>query len=163
MAADNVTIRAYRDEDWAAVCAVHDRARPAELEGSCDTRAFVPLADEREDAASFHRSRKFVACGGKQVVGFVGVDGAYVSWLYVDPGCQGRGIGGRLLRFAVGLIGAGAWTIALEGNARARRLYEREGFEIARAFDTANAGYPCRAVELRLRPDTGDDDLRAHA
>jgi hypothetical protein len=81
---DSVIIRAYCDDDWPAVCAVHDRARPDELRGSCDPRAFVPLADEQEDAADFQRSRKFVACIGDQIVGFVGVDGTYLSWLYAD-------------------------------------------------------------------------------
>src|SRR5437879_1704730 len=81
--ADRLTIREYRDADWSAVCTVHDRARPDELRGSCDPRAFVPLAEEQDDAASFQRSRKFVACVGAQLVGFVGVDGTYLSWLYV--------------------------------------------------------------------------------
>ena len=53
--ADRIMIRAYCETDWAAVCAVHDRARPDELRGSCDPRAFVPLAAEQDDAASFQR------------------------------------------------------------------------------------------------------------
>jgi len=94
--ADGITMREYRDANWVAVCAVHDRARPDELRGSCDPRAFVPLAEEHDDAASFQRSHKFVACVGAQVVGFVGVDGTYLSWLYVDPAYYGRGIGRQL-------------------------------------------------------------------
>lgn len=77
-----LTIRAYRDEDFAAVCAVHDRSRPDELRGSCDPRAFVPLAEEQEDMESFRRSDKYVACQGDQIVGFMGVDAEYISWLY---------------------------------------------------------------------------------
>lgn len=147
---NSVIIRAYRDEDWPAVCAVHDRARPDELHGSCDPRAFVRLADEQEDAADFERSRKFVACSGDQVVGFVGVDGTYLSWLYVDPACYGRGIGRQLLRWGVSLIGPQAWTVVLTGNARARRLYESEGFQVVRTFEGHNAGYPCTSMKLAL-------------
>src|SRR5215510_12728994 len=95
--ADCITMREYRDADWAAVCVVHDRARPDELRGSCDPRAFVPLATDQDDTASFQRSRKFVACVGEQVVGFVGIDGTYLSWLYVDPAYYRQGIGRRLL------------------------------------------------------------------
>jgi ribosomal protein S18 acetylase RimI-like enzyme len=147
---DSVIIRAYCDDDWPAVCAVHDRARPDELRGSCDPRAFVPLADDQEDAADFQRSRKFVACRGDQVVGFVGVDGTYLSWLYVDPAHYGRGIGRQLLRWGVSLIGPQAWTVVLAGNARARRLYESEGFRVVRTSEGHNAGYPCTSMRLAL-------------
>lgn len=144
-------IRSYDVSDWPAVCAVHDRARPDELLGSCDSRAFVPLALEQEDAADFHRSRKFVACWETRVVGFVGIDGTYVSWLYVDPDFYRRGIGRGLLRLAVGLIGSQAWTVSLAGNMRARRLYESEGFEVVETFQGFNAGYPCASLRLALK------------
>jgi ribosomal protein S18 acetylase RimI-like enzyme len=135
------------------VCAVHDRARPDELRGSCDPRAFVPLAQEQEDLENFQRSDKYVACQGDQIVGFVGVDGEYISWLYVDPDVYGRGIGRRLLRLGMELAGPGAWTIALVGNTQALRLYEREGFRISKTFEGENAGYPCTCARLALRPE----------
>ncbi|MCI0745264.1 MAG: GNAT family N-acetyltransferase [Verrucomicrobia subdivision 3 bacterium] len=147
-----LVIRPYNTEDWPAVCAVHDQARKDELRGSCDPRAFVSLAADQVDAANFERSRKFVACLETQVVGFVGVDGTYVSWLYVDPAYYGRGIGRQLLRLAVRLIGPEAWTVALAGNMRARRLYESEGFQVVRVFEGSNAGYPCQCVQLALSP-----------
>jgi ribosomal protein S18 acetylase RimI-like enzyme len=149
---DGLTMRAYRDDDWRAVCGVHDRARPDELLGSCDARAFVPLADEQDDAESFQRSQKFVACLEEQIVGFVGIDGTYLSWLYVDPTYSGRGIGRRLLRLAVQHIGPQAWTVVLAGNMRARRLYDSEGFQIVHTYASANAGYPCLCVRLALSP-----------
>ena len=34
--AEHVTIRPYREEDWPAVCALHDRARRDELQGLPD-------------------------------------------------------------------------------------------------------------------------------
>jgi len=148
--ADRITMREYRATDWAAVCAVHDRARPDELRGSCEPRAFVPLAEEQDDAASFQRSRKFVACVGAHIVGFVGVDGTYLSWLYVDPAHYGRGIGRQLLRLGIRLIGPQAWTVVLAGNTRARWLYKSEGFQVVRTFEGTNAGYPCTCVELAL-------------
>jgi ribosomal protein S18 acetylase RimI-like enzyme len=147
-----LTIRAYRDEDFAAVCAVHDRARPDELRGSCDPRAFVPLAEEQQDMEDFQRSAKYVACQGDQIVGFMGVDGEYISWLYVDPDFYGRGIGRRLLRLGMELAGPGAWTIALVGNTRALGLYESQGFVIGSTFAGDNAGYPCTCARLTLSP-----------
>ena len=131
---------------------MHDRARPDELRGSCDPRAFMPLAEEQEDAEDFYRSHKFVACLGNQVVGFVGIDGTYLSWLYVDPAHYGQGIGRRLLRLGVQRIGPDAWTVVLTGNLRARRLYESEGFHVVSTFEGTNAGYPCTSMRLALFP-----------
>jgi GNAT superfamily N-acetyltransferase len=121
-----ITIREYVEDDWDAICRIHDRARPDELRGSCDARAFVPLAQD-PGADDIHYSRKLVACEGERVVGFVSVDGPYLSWLYVDPEHYGRGIGRRLLRLSIGLAAPGAYTIALAGNARALGLNESEG------------------------------------
>lgn len=146
-----ISIREYTDDDWEAVCRVHDRARPDELSGSCDPRAFVPLAEDQE-AADVHTSQKFVACDGERIVGFVGVEGAYLSYLYVDPGYYGRGIGRRLLRLGLELTGPDAYTIALDGNARALALYESEGFVVAETFEAENAGYPCTGLRLELNP-----------
>ncbi len=154
---DSVTIRDYSPADWLAVCSVHDRARPDELSGSCDPRAFVPLADDQEDGPSFQRSQKFVATIGDETIGFVGIDGTYLSWLYVDPSYYRRGIGRALLRFAVGVIGPHAWTVVLAENIRARRLYESEGFVIVRTFQGLNAGYACTSLRLALLPSLSED------
>ncbi|HEU4326535.1 MAG TPA: GNAT family N-acetyltransferase [Roseiflexaceae bacterium] len=146
-----IAIRPYRDEDWDAICAVHDRSRPDELCGSCDPRAFVPLAEDQEYLEDVRRSHKLVACDGERVVAFVGVDGTYLSWLYVDPAYYGRGIGRRLLQLGKQQIGPEAWTISLANNQRALRLYASEGFAIVQTFQGDNAGYPCEGVKLAFK------------
>jgi ribosomal protein S18 acetylase RimI-like enzyme len=140
-------IRRYRDSDWEAICAIHDAARPHELRGSCDPRAFVPI-EQDEEVEDLKRSQKYIAQDGGTVVGFVGVDGKYLAWLYVHPDYFGRGIGRRLLQKGLDLIGDGAWTIVLDGNRPAIRLYESEGFREVRRFKSDNAGYPCTCLRL---------------
>jgi len=142
-----ISMRPYEDTDWDAICRVHDLARPYELQGSCDPRAFVPLADD-PTAQDVHTSRKWVACADGHVVGFVGVDGTYLSWLYVDPRYSGRGIGQRLLQLALDEIGPYAYTIALINNVAACALYASEGFVVAATFEGENAGYPCTCIRL---------------
>lgn len=162
---DSLTIRDYRSADWLPVCSIHDKARPDELSGSCDPRAFIPLADDQEDGPSFQRSQKFVAAIGDETVGFVGIDGTYLSWLYVDPTYYRRGIGRALLRFAVNVIGPHAWTVVLAENVRARRLYESEGFVIVRTSLGSNAGYACTSLRLALSPylsEGGSDQQPIH-
>jgi ribosomal protein S18 acetylase RimI-like enzyme len=60
------------------------------------------------------------------------IPGGEVYAIYVDPGCQGRGAGRRLLAAATrlladaGFAGAGLWV--LSGNHPARRFYESQGW-----------------------------------
>ena len=152
VAAAEIPIREYRPEDETVLFAIHDRSRPDELVGSCDPRGFIPLAQDFRSIEDFRMSRKWVAVDGERPVGFAGVRDNYVSWLYIEPEYYGRSIGRRLLRAAMAAAGPDAWTIALEGNARARKLYESEGFVPALTFDGENNGYPCRCVKLMLRP-----------
>lgn len=145
-----ITIRPYDENDWQAICAIHDAARPDELLGSCDPRAFVPIEEDAE-VEDLKRSHKFVAVDGERVVGFVGVDEKYLAWLYVSPEYYRQGIGRRLLQKGLELSGSGAWTIVLDGNHNAIRLYESEGFQEIRRFENDNAGYPCTCLRLERR------------
>ena len=145
-----ISYRDYEEKDWQAICAIHDRARPDELKGSCDPRAFIPIEQDPE-VEDLKRSRKFVACDGDSVIGFVAVDEKYVSFLYVDPACYGGGIGRTLLHIADDAIGDGAWTIVLDGNRRAIALYESEGYREVSRFVGENAGYPCTCLRMERR------------
>ena len=140
-------IRPYEKKDWNAICAIHDAARPDELHGSCDPRAFVPI-EKDEEVEDLKRSEKFVALENKRVVGFVGVDKKYLAWLYVDPLYYHRGIGRQLLVKSLEVISSSAWTIVLNGNKNAISLYKSEGFKETRRFESDNAGYPCICLRL---------------
>ena len=142
-----ITYRAYQNADWPAICRIHDRARPDELKGSCDPRAFIPIEQDPE-VEDLKRSQKFVACDANKVVGFSAVDEKYVSFLYVDPDYYSQGIGRKLLQMAVDAIGEKAWTIVLDGNQRAIGLYESEGFKEIERFKGDNAGYPCTCLRM---------------
>jgi len=145
-----ITYRKYKGTDWNDICQIHDRARPDELRGSCDPRAFVPIEQDKE-VEELKTSRKFVACDNEKVVGFVGVDDKYLAWLYIDPDHYGKGIGRELLKLGIREIGAGAWTIVLDGNQKAISLYESEGFQEVRRFASDNAGYPCTCIRLERK------------
>jgi ribosomal protein S18 acetylase RimI-like enzyme len=145
-----IIYRDYQDKDWAAICQIHDRARPDELKGSCDPRAFIPIEQDSE-VEVLKRSQKFVARDGDAVVGFSSIDGSYVSFLYINPDYYGQGIGRKLLQIAVEAIGPGAWTIVLHNNKSAIGLYESEGFKEAHRFDSNNAGYPCTCLRMERK------------
>jgi GNAT superfamily N-acetyltransferase len=144
---NEVKTRAFREADWEAIVTIHDAARPDELHGSCDARAFVPLAEDPE-CDDLRRSHILVATDAGDVVGFAAMDGNYLGWLYVAPSHYGRGIGRRLLRAALAVTTGEPWTIVLAGNRRAINLYKSEGFREVARFESENAGYPCTCLRL---------------
>jgi ribosomal protein S18 acetylase RimI-like enzyme len=146
-----VTLRDYTDTDQKAVMRIHDLARPAELAGSCDAAAFVPLADDANDLAEFLSVHKTVACINASIVGFVGIEDDQLGWLYVSPGFARRGIGRCLLRHALQCIVGAARVHVLSGNTPALQLYRAEGFILKDTFDSDNHGYPCRVMAF-VRP-----------
>lgn len=148
----NPLIRDYRSQDWAAICRVHDRARPDELRGSYDPRAFVPLAEDA-DARYVEACAMFVAELDGTIVGFAGIDDPYLAWLYVDPAHYRRGIGRALLRHCLERLGDDAWTQACGNNEPAIALYRSEGFVIQSRYIGENAGYRGPGVRLALHPE----------
>jgi ribosomal protein S18 acetylase RimI-like enzyme len=68
--------------------------------------------------------------------------------LYVDPDYYGQGIGRKLLKLAIQVIGECAWTIVLDKNFPAIGLYESEGFKEIRRYESDNAGYPCTCLRM---------------
>jgi|GEM_PF-473287 len=145
-------IRDATPNDWTAICRVHDRARPDELRGSFDARAFIPLAEdpESEELASCD---VFVAELEGEVVGFAGIDDPYFAWLYVDPACYRRGIGRALLEHSLARLSDDAWTIACGNNHPAIALYLRAGFVIESRSIGTNAGYDGPSARLALHPE----------
>ena len=75
----DISTREYEARDWPEVSKIHDLARPIELEGSCDPKAFVRLADDKNDLQEFLNSRKLVACYETRIVGFIGIDASTLT------------------------------------------------------------------------------------
>jgi len=159
---DTLVLRPSTPDDWPALCRVYDLARPLELQGSCDPRAFVPLARETE-ADELAESSVVVACLDDEVVGFVAVLRAYIGWLYVDPAQHRRGIGRALLARALSLAGDDAWTLVMINNHGARALYESAGFSDLETFEASSAGHACLCVKLGLDAPPADDAAPAHS
>ena len=62
------------------------------------------------------------------VKGFMWVDSQQTKKLFVEPVLQSRGIGSKLLEYAVDKLGA-TYLWALEKNTRAIAFYQRYGFQ----------------------------------
>jgi ribosomal protein S18 acetylase RimI-like enzyme len=123
------SIRAYENDDWPAIAAIHDAARLGELRLTIGEEAFLSLADTAENEGLF-RGEVWVTTDGDRVVGFVAVHDDEITWLYVDPARHRQGIGRALLSHAVNRCGPAARIETLAGNEPALALYLSEGFEV---------------------------------
>ena len=104
-----------------------------------------------------------VAVIDARVVGFVTVRDDEVNQLFVAREARGVGVASALLRHAEGVIARQAdvaWLAVANGNARARRFYEREGWQDVAAIDYqaeiegGTIAVPCRRYERILRPSS---------
>ncbi|BCW90135.1 hypothetical protein sos41_33030 [Alphaproteobacteria bacterium SO-S41] len=97
----------------------------------------------------FPTTEMWVAEVQGRVAAMMSLSAGWVEHLYADPSAQGGGVGTALLDLAkANAHGAGGlqlWTF--QGNAGARRFYERRGF-IAVAF-TDGAGNEERTPDVR--------------
>ncbi|MDE3202073.1 MAG: GNAT family N-acetyltransferase [Acidobacteriota bacterium] len=109
-----------------------------------------------------HNPQTFLALEGKQVLGFATVgkgrdddlpgQGELLA-LYVDPDWWNKGIGLALIetaRLRLRLLGyTQAYLWMLKGNERARRFYERDGWQIDGA-ERANQSFDVSIEERRM-------------
>lgn len=146
-----LTIRASRPEDapralaiWrGAVLATHDFLSPehfAEIE-TMVAEQYLPVAplvlavDPRDEA-----------------VGFMGLSGAHIDSLFIDPARRGGGVGRRLVRHALSRH-PGLTVDVNEQNAGAVGFYERLGFVRTGRSPHDDDGRPYPLLHMALAGD----------
>lgn len=122
--------------DEVAVARIHVRAWQAGYRGLLPVGYLDGLrAEDRAARYTFGRldgPRTTVAIASGAVVGFATISGAELSALHVDPDVWRNGVGRTLIEraradlAAAGVAEAHLWV--LDGNARAQRFYERDGW-----------------------------------
>jgi putative acetyltransferase len=86
-----------------------------------------------------------------QAAGFIGVEDGTVEMLFVAPAWRGRGIGRRLLSYAVTTLGATELDVN-EQNPQALGFYLRLGFVVVGRSAVDSLGKPYPLLHMRLRP-----------
>ncbi|MEL7487765.1 MAG: acetyltransferase [Pseudomonadota bacterium] len=85
-------------------------------------------------------------CDG-EVIGFMGVTGAHIDALFIDPAWFGRGVGRAFIERA--RRGCGATTVDVnEQNAGAVAFYQRLGYRVAGRSETDDQGRPYPLLHL---------------
>ncbi len=103
-----------------------------------------PLAHSDEEVRGWVRDRlvptmeTWVASDGDRVVGMMTITPGHLEQLYVAPDRLGEGIGRQLVELAKERSPAGLDLWTFQVNDRARRFYERNGFEAVEQTDGDN-------------------------
>lgn len=118
-----VSLRPYRESDFDAVTRIWCEGQASTGLGFSSTLEHLRERWALQRAAGCYA---YVAERGGVAAGFITYEDGEVKQLYVDPGCQGQGIGKLLLDHAKREMPRGfRLTTALES--RAPKFYEREG------------------------------------
>jgi ribosomal protein S18 acetylase RimI-like enzyme len=156
-----VEIRRASVSDAAEIAAVHVRTWQAAYQHVFGTERLAHLDIPRR-VAGWTRALEegesiFVADDDGRVVDFVSVGACELYAIYTLPEAWGSGAGPALMRAAVAQLRedgcADAFLWVLEDNPRARRFYEREGWELdgGRKEDDF-LGVRVAEVRYRIRP-----------
>ena len=144
-----VAIRPSRPQDLPALFRVWENAVRA-------THSFLPEEDldfyarqVRDDYLPAHRF--WVAAGADgEPLGFMGMTGAKIDALFVDPSCHGRGIGQALIDHAASL--ARDLTVDVnEQNEGAYSFYRKLGFRQIDRSELDDTGRPFPILHLERR------------
>ena len=89
-------------------------------------------------------------------VAFMGLDGERIEMLFIDPICQGRGIGKKLIQIAIQDYGANEVCVN-EQNPQAKGFYEHLGFHVYKRSEYDEQGNPYPLLYMKL--DINGNDL----
>ena len=144
-----MTLRPYREDDWATVRDIYDLSKPDELRGVIDTTAIPSLEDDPSMKQLFHESQIAVAEEDGTIVGFAGNRGSFITWLFVHPSFRRRGIAIALVNDMLRKLDQPVTLNVALTNGPAMSLYQRMGFKVEREFLGDFNGHPCKVARLR--------------
>jgi GNAT superfamily N-acetyltransferase len=161
MAAEDILVRPARPGDAAAVAEIwHEGWRDGHLEHVSHDVVQLRTRESFDARAAQRIADTSVAIVSDDLAGFVMVVADEVEQVYVARQHRGSAVANVLLAEAERLVRASsherAWLAVIEGNTRARRFYERNGWRDEGSFNyeaASEAGtivFPCRRYVKKL-------------
>lgn len=129
-----VTLRRATSDDVPAIAALFRRVAEATRPYRPDLH--TPEGDREFFGAAVAKGGVWLAEEDGTLAGFISFGAGWVNHLFIDLGCQGRGVGSALLDLAKAENDALLLWVFQE-NVKARRFYERRGFRLVRETDGA--------------------------
>lgn len=143
-----LTVRAFREADFAAVAAVYADARSYELRNTgCDAQ-LIPLDEDEALLAAFRESDVLVYDAGG-VQGFAATCEGQLRALFVLGPARGRGVGSALLAEVLKAHPGELSLYVGKSNLAATALYRRHGFIASADAIRPYRGYPLAYTLMR--------------
>ena len=159
MNTDEIQIIPYEDKFREQILAVWERSVLA-------THSFLNPGDfksikEIVHTIDFNTFQVYCLLTEGRVAGFIGVADQKVEMLFLDPRYFGRGLGKKLMDFALVELKANKVDVN-EQNLKSVRFYKRLGFETYERTDKDDQGkkYPLLRMQLRQQKNEISAEVR---
>ncbi|RKN62889.1 acetyltransferase [Paenibacillus ginsengarvi] len=135
---------------------VHDRLVEVWYRAVVATHTFLTVEDIRfyrgiVQQEALNQAEVWIALDeAGEPAGFIGLDGAKIEMLFVDPDHHGQGIGSGLIRYAESLKGGHLQVDVNEQNEGACAFYKRYGFTVTGRSELDGSGRPFPLLHLEL-------------
>lgn len=131
-----MSIRAYTQNDLAAIFDIYSRSKLDELKFEDKVFTLLPLEEDDMRLNGLMASEIYVHQEQGQILGFGAVCGNEIRALFVLPECRGLGVGKKLLEFLLSNIQGQPYLYVASTNQPAKYLYQRYGFSVTDTFET---------------------------
>ena len=149
MSANQYIIKVYSDVYRSQILTVWEKSVVA-------THHFLSQEDflsikELVAEIDFNAFDVFCLLNGEQVVGFIGVASQKVEMLFLDPAFIGKGLGRKLMEFAMDELKAHSVDVN-EQNPEATAFYQKLGFVTYERTEKDDQGNPYPILRMKLTP-----------
>ena len=142
------TLQQVQDEEYPDLIRIWESSVKA-THHFLEEKDFIAIKQALEESCFFHIT---IWCAKNEngiITGFAGISGKKLEMLFVDAAMRGKGVGEKLLQFAINDLGVHLVDVN-EQNEQAIGFYKKYGFKVIRRNETDGEGRPYPILEMSL-------------
>ena len=142
-------IRAYKESDFSFIESIYNASKIDEFAGEKFDVTVVPLSQDQQMLELLRESKIYIY-EKRDIVGFAGTKGNYISWLFVHPDFRGNNIGKKLVSHVLSELDGEVTLYVARSNTAAINLYQNFGFKIVKEFTGRYLGNPIVVLKMSI-------------